>query len=71
MIFDIFGFIRKISRQSILLVIALMVLIIPLISFVLEWNMKIEFPRERRLAREFFFNKNSIEVKNYFLKVKI
>jgi hypothetical protein len=40
-----FGFTKKISRQSILLVIALMVLIIPLISFVLEWNMKIEFPQ--------------------------
>ena len=40
-----FGFTRKISRQSILLVIALMILIIPLISFVLEWNMKIEFPQ--------------------------
>ena len=39
-----FGFTRKISRQSILLVIALMILIIPLISFVLDWNMKIEFP---------------------------
>jgi membrane protease YdiL (CAAX protease family) len=39
-----FGFTRKISRQSILLVIALMILIIPLISFILDWNMKIEFP---------------------------
>jgi len=35
-----FGFTRKISRQSILLVIALMILIIPLISFILELNMK-------------------------------
>ena len=40
-----FGFTRRISRQSILLVIALMILIIPLISFILEWNMKIEFPQ--------------------------
>lgn len=39
-----FGFTRKISRQSILLVIALMILIIPLITFILDWNMKIEFP---------------------------
>ena len=40
-----FDFTRGISRRSILLVIALMILIIPLISFILEWNMKIEFPQ--------------------------
>ena len=35
---------NKISRQSSILVIAIIMLITPFIGFLLEWNMKIDFP---------------------------
>ena len=39
-----FNFKKSISRQSILIVLVIMVLITPLVSFLLEWNMAINVP---------------------------
>jgi len=47
----------KISRQSIILVIAIMMLITPFIGMLLEWNMTIPFPE---WALQFDFNSEAI-----------
>jgi membrane protease YdiL (CAAX protease family) len=39
-----FNFKKPVNRQSALIVITIMILITPLVSFLLEWNMSINFP---------------------------
>jgi len=39
-----FNFKKSVNRQSALIVIAIMILVTPVVSFLLEWNMSINFP---------------------------
>ena len=39
-----FNFKRSVNRQSALIVVAIMILVTPIVSFLLEWNMSINFP---------------------------
>ena len=56
---------NKISRQSSILVIAIIMLITPFIGFLLEWNMKIDFPEWI-----LYFDNNSEAIILAFLKME-
>ncbi len=56
---------NKISRQSSILVIAIIMLITPFIGFLLEWNMKIDFP-----DWILYFDNNSEAIILAFLKME-